>query len=305
MQVELHESPFSKLEADSIIATHDGNMALLWLYMRQNPKAHPKDAAYALCRTQAEIDAAWEKLIRMAENTKVAAEAEQKRIPKVVRPEPEEELPDYPNSDVAAHSRDNPCFAALVTEAQRALGRILSTSDLKKLFGLYDYLSLPPEVIMVLINYCKSLYPAGNPPSMRQIEKEGFSWERKGVVTLEHAEEYIVSSQQRHEKISQVVQLLGITGRALSPSERKYLNSWLDMGFGEEAISIAYGKTTDNTGGLKWSYMNGILKKWHEKGLHTPAEIKEKDTRKNKCQVGKQNYCWVDMDKMLAELDSI
>ena len=41
---------------------------------------------------------------------------------------------------------------------------------------------------------------------------------------------------------------------------------------------MAYERTCENTGALKWAYMNSILKSWHENGLHTPQEIARGDT---------------------------
>lgn len=32
-----------------------------------------------------------------------------------------------------------------------------------------------------------------------------------------------------------------------------------------------------NTGGLKWQYMNKIIQSWDGQGLHTIADIREKD----------------------------
>ena len=49
------------------------------------------------------------------------------------------------------------------------------------------------------------------------------------------------------------------------------------MGFGEEAIAIAAERTVTNTGALKWNYLSKILQSWHQKGLHSPKEIEEKD----------------------------
>ena len=44
-----------------------------------------------------------------------------------------------------------------------------------------------------------------------------------------------------------------------------------------EAVAIAYDKTVLRCHEFKWPYCNGILKKWHEAGLHTAQEIREKD----------------------------
>ena len=65
--------------------------------------------------------------------------------------------------------------------------------------------------------------------------------------------------------------------KSLSPTQEKDLNTWLEQGFGEEAIAIAADRTVTNTGSLKWGYLRKILQSWHEKNLHSPAEIREKD----------------------------
>ena len=49
------------------------------------------------------------------------------------------------------------------------------------------------------------------------------------------------------------------------------------MGFGPEAVALAYDKTVLKCHELKWAYCNGILKKWNEAGLHTVEEIQAGD----------------------------
>ena len=71
---------------------------------------------------------------------------------------------------------------------------------------------------------------------------------------------------------------IGISGRELSSTERKYIESWISMGFGPEALAIAYDRTVLKTGRLQWKYMNSIVTSWHGKGLHTPQEIREGDS---------------------------
>jgi DnaD and phage-associated domain len=290
---------------DRLIAAHDGDVALLWLYLLKNPDGSNEDAARALCRTRAEIEAAREKLSRL-EGTEVPAPAaaDQAKTPRAsTKLPPPDELPDYSAKDITDRSRSDARFAAIVGEAQRVLGRILSSSDLKKLFGLYDYLALPPEIIMMLLNYCVSLRPKGDPPSMRLIEKEGYVWANREILTIEQAEEYIAASEHRREVLKRASQLVGITGRLPSATESRYLSAWLDMGFDEELLEMAYDRTLTNTGGLKWSYMNGILKSWHEKGLHTAADVREKDTRRPRGQAGTPDR--QDLGKILAGLDEI
>ena len=70
---------------------------------------------------------------------------------------------------------------------------------------------------------------------------------------------------------------LQLGDRLPAPSEEKYLTAWQEMGFGPEAVALAYDKTVLKCHELKWAYCNGILKRWHEAGLHTVEEIQSRD----------------------------
>ena len=56
--------------------------------------------------------------------------------------------------------------------------------------------------------------------------------------------------------------------------------AWQEMGFGPEAVALAYDKTVLKCHELKWAYCNGILKKWNEAGLHTVEEIQAGTARR-------------------------
>ena len=287
----------SPTAADRLLAAHDGDMALLYLYLLRHGSLDPEDAARTLCRTLAEVEAAAEKLERMG----IPEAPRRPAGPSRPIPEPADEPPEYNARDIV--ERGDPAFTALVTEAQKALGHALSTPDLKKLFGIYDYLRLPPEVIMMLLNHCVKV-SKGRLPSMRFIEKEAYAWANREILTLEQAEEYIARSDSLREKSAKTAELLGIRGRELTATENRYISAWLEMGFGEDLIEMAYDRTVTNTGGLKWSYMNSILKSWHEKGLFTPADVREKDGRMAK-QQPKQPGKPKDLDRLIAALDKI
>ena len=61
--------------------------------------------------------------------------------------------------------------------------------------------------------------------------------------------------------------------------EEKFLLQWLEWGFSPEAAALAYEKTVLKCHEFKWSYCNGILRRWHEAGLHTVEEIEAGDKR--------------------------
>ena len=55
-----------------------------------------------------------------------------------------DEIPQYRSEDIVRRSKENGEFAVVVAEAQSALGHTLSSVEMKTLFGIYDYLALPP-----------------------------------------------------------------------------------------------------------------------------------------------------------------
>lgn len=67
------------------------------------------------------------------------------------------------------------------------------------LLGLNDYLGLPADVIFLLVNHCVERvtrkYGEGRRPTLRQIEKEGYAWARRGIDTQRAAVEYLKSTR--------------------------------------------------------------------------------------------------------------
>ena len=192
------------------------------------------------------------------------------------------ERPNYSERDVLEAGDLDGSFRSLCGEVQRLMGRNLNTEELKILLGFVRYLGLPADVISVLIIYCKErARQRGNlrGPSLRTIEKEAYAWAERGIDTMEEAAAFIQAQNQRNSRMGRLMNLLQIRGRALTAAEERYAGAWLDMGFDEEAISMAYERTCLNTGGLSWAYMNKILQRWHEAGLKSAEDIRSRDRK--------------------------
>lgn len=294
--------------ADKLISAHDGDVALLYIYMARRGGHDLDAAARDLCRTMSEISAAAEKLQRMGLMPDGAAPA--KAAAKEEKLPPPDEIPQYRSEDIVRRCKENGEFAVVVAEAQTALTHTLSSVEMKTLFGIYDYLALPPEVIMMLINYCvarcreQSTPDHPRRPSMRNIEKEAYNWVHQEILTLDQAEEYIRRQRERRDALGRAKAAVGVHGRELTPTETKYLSAWLDMGFEEDALAIGYDRTVTNTGALKWSYMNKIMQSWHEKGLHSAEEIESGDPRRRPQQSAAQGKA-IDMDELQSVLEKI
>ena len=192
------------------------------------------------------------------------------------------ERPQYSERDVLEAMDGDVSFRSLYGEIQRLLGRSLNTEELKILLGFTRYLGLGADVISVLVCYCRDRARQKGQlrnPSLRTIEKEAYAWAERGIDTVEEAAAFIQAQNLHNSRIVKLKKVLQIKGRHLTAAEERYATAWLDMGFDEECISMAYERTCLNTGGLNWAYMNKILQRWHEAGLHTAEEVRSGDRK--------------------------
>jgi len=257
-------------DIDKIIACADGVCALLYLHVL-------RCGAFSLSCASRDLKCSESQIALAADTLRRLGLLQEGSLPSA------DELPEYGAEEITAKSKTDGNFEFLVFEAERALGKMLSTNDLKILLGIYDHLGLPAEVIVLLINHCvethRQMHGEGRLPTMRGIEKEAWHWIRTEVLTLDMAEAHIMRQAQKSDETEQAKAALQIRGRALTVSEKKYIEAWLDLGFSPDALAVAYDRTVTSTGKLVWKYMDKIISSWQEKNLHTVQEIELGDTK--------------------------
>ncbi len=262
-----------KIDSPSVqklLSAASGDAALLYLYLQSGND--PKKAESALHFTAVRHQCAAATLRQLG----LWKEEKNRFIPAG-------ESPQYTEQDVQSAVSGDGEFKKLYKEVERALGRSLNTEELKIILSFNRYLGLPADVTFILVNYCKERARRKGSlrnPSLRAIEKEAYAWAERGIDTMEEAAAYIQAQTVLHSRLHDMMALLQIRGRELTPGERKYAQSWLEMGFTKEVISMAYERTCINTGGLNWTYMNKILTRWHNAGLHTAEAVRSGDSKK-------------------------
>ena len=191
------------------------------------------------------------------------------------------ERPSYTEQDVRDALDTDWSFRALYGEILNLLGKgSLTADELKIILGFTRYLGMPPEVIAMLVSYCKERSRQQGKlrlPSLRTIEKEAYAWAERGIDSVEEAVAFIQAQNIRNSRMGRLMKTLQIRGRSLTAAEERYAQSWLDMGLEDDLIAMAYERTCLNTGGLNWAYMNKILQRWSEQGLHTAEEVRRGD----------------------------
>ena len=262
-------------EADKLLSLGSGDAALLYLWLLRSGGRFDREKAARELKLAGTLAETVEKL-RSAGLIRGDAGKEPPLEPPM-RSEREE----YTVEEILADTERDPGFSRILEETARRLGRVVSGGDMRILYGIYRDLGLPTEVVVLLLGHCceefARRFGPGRKPTVRQVEKEAYRWHNRELFTMELAEQYLREQQSKRGKLGEFCRLLGIRNRTLAPSEEKFLMNWLDMGFGEEAVLLAYDKTVAKKGELAWAYMNRILENWHAKGLHTLAEIREGD----------------------------
>lgn len=268
--------------ADKLLTAGDGDAALLYIYILKNGGKLNIAAADSALKLNGRAAAAANSLRAMGlimGGTQEEAKTEEPR--RLVKPA--DRLPDYSSGDAKTAAQNDPQFAALVTEVQSVLGTILTSGGLMELLGFYDYLGLPPDVILLLVAHCveehEKKYGPGKRPTMRAIRSEAYKWADKGVFTLAAAAEYIKDSERTKKRKSEIRRILGLQDRSPSPTEERCISEWAELDFSDELISAAYDKTVLNTGRLVWKYMDSILKSWAQKGLKTMDDVRTGDRK--------------------------
>ena len=87
-------------------------------------------------------------------------------------------------------------LAILYQEAQRAFVTPMSTTETKKLYAIHTELCLPVPVILMMINYAQT----NNKVSIKYLEKMALDWRKKGIDTVEKAEQHFISMEKPKKK---------------------------------------------------------------------------------------------------------
>lgn len=181
-----------------------------------------------------------------------------------------DEAPFYSSKDLADAAEKMPEFKNLVSFAEERLEKVLNTSELAKLYSFLDYLKLPADVVMLVMEDCCSQ----GKKSLRYLSKVLLSFADEEINTYEKAEAYFLAKKERTGYERYVRNLFGIGDRKLSRPEAECVLAWKEnFGYGEEMLDAAYEKTVAAAKNPTIKYMHKILESWHSAGIRTPDAI--------------------------------
>ena len=277
-----HSYTVSAKAVSRVLEAKNPDAALVLLYtMQQQGHFTPDSAMRALGLSYARFSAAMEVIRGESTETEPAAGQMESNAP---QPEIDaarvNSMPTYTRAELAG-AMENRDFAFIYAQAERAVGHPLMQYEVSSLMMIYDYLRLPANVIALLINHVIREAERKSTPdhpvsiSFRDIKSEAVRWHEQGITTVADAEQYMKNWEQKRSASARVLRILGITGRMPSPTERRYIELFIDLDPSLELIALAYDLTVTKKGSLIWPYMRSILLNWSRKGYKTPADVQE------------------------------
>lgn len=172
-------------------------------------------------------------------------------------------------------------MAELFNAVQSVLGN-LNHMQCENIVNMHEDLGMSKEVIMTLIGYCKSI----NKTHPNYIYERAYQWAKDNIVTQEQAEKEVQRLSVCNEYKYQVMRIVKLD--RLSDNQEKLIECWKNWNISLEMIEYAYQKALDNEIKIVLKYMNGIIKKWHDKGI-TSLKDAQKDDKLHKQESDKKN----------------
>jgi len=201
---------------------------------------------------------------------------------KAAMPEPAEAVarrarpetrPAYSVQELEIYRTQNRLVANLFAAAEQKLGKLLNFNDLSVIFGMYDWLELPPDVIEYLLGYCAD----NGHRNTRYIERVALDWADNGVSTLAAAKQYVAMF---NKDFREIMAALGQTRRAPTAKEIAMMKTWLSEYKTPLALVLeACDRAVMQSGRPGLKYVEAVLAGWREKGIGTPEAAAADDAQ--------------------------
>lgn len=176
-------------------------------------------------------------------------------------------------SEMAERKESDPAIAAMLAAAEKCAGHLLTHTEMRSLFWMHDYLGLSPDAIIMLLAFCQSekLF------QVRYMEQIAVEWHERNIMTHEQVQQDIQRRTEARSYTGKIMQLFEMTRRP-TQKQQSYIDHWQQQGDSLDLIALAYERTREHCDDkLKFSYLDGILKRWRAAGIRTRAQAEAMD----------------------------
>ena len=162
-------------------------------------------------------------------------------------------------------------YAELLKSLRPVLGtRILSASDLKKVYDWIEIFGLTEDAVYALFVHCLDIKGARVP--IRYLDEVAKTWSDNNILTADDAREYITSTTEHHGGARAVLKLLGMKRNPTEAEVALYKKWRIQYGLTPEVIYEVCA-TNVSAGNPSFAYLSAIMDSMHEKGVANTDEL--------------------------------
>lgn len=299
---------------DMYVPIADGNQLKVYLFGyksafffngRENQTLDDKQIANAIGISEKEVEEAWKfwesmGIVKIHDNDgnkeieflDIYAETIQKLYGEDVDSDKEEENneenssnPSDPNLDFIVESSSKPDGKNMLEKIEEITGRVLTPSERISLLSTLEEYNMENELAVYAF---EKAHKDGSGKSMSYILGILKSWNQKGFTTLRDAQMESEESRNRNSIYDTIMKSLGLY-RSPTVYERRIMDDWIEKyHMSMEMIDEACSKSL-NIQNPNIKYIDGVIKKWAEKGISTKEQIGEFEKLQKKDKEGSQN----------------
>ncbi len=195
-------------------------------------------------------------------------------VPKPAEPEkPEKTAPakvivKYSPKDIAERISESREVSEMFDQVQKILGKTINTTEAGGLLALYEYFGFSVPSIMILTQYTVGIGKG----KMRYIETVAREWFDRGITEYADVEKEINRLTELRKNENRIKRLLHLDSLRPTKEQEQMFSNWVAWGFSDDMIELADEKCRKAIFKTDPNYINGILKRWHEDGVLTPAD---------------------------------
>lgn len=184
-------------------------------------------------------------------------------------------------SEIANKITSSPQLKHLTSSAETILGKHLNNTEKQTLIWLHEYHALNVDVLLILIEFCKSI----NKTHINYIERIATTWATNDIRTPIQAQNAVQQMQIYYTLEGKIKTQLELH-RAFTEKEHNIIASWANSDISIDIITMAYEKTIQTINKVSLPYMQKIIAVWSENNLTTRNAI---TTYEQDCAVKKRN----------------
>lgn len=172
--------------------------------------------------------------------------------------------------DVVTRANEDKGVAGLLKESQNVLCRTISHSEQEMLVNMIDYYGLKPEVVLMILDYAKSVGKANT----RYISAVAKNWGDEEIDTVAKAAEKLDEIAVNDKRWNEICEIAELPKKHPTAKQSEFVEKWLvEWGFSLEMLSKAFEMAKDNEVKKAFPYVNKILLSWFEKGIKSLSDI--------------------------------